>query len=223
MKELLYTILDLERWNLNSTCDFCSNLETRDNKAVCQIRTRSKLTEKLVANNCACESCKEKFENDELPKCGECGRLQNKSRIFNGKFICRCVEYKENTKEKELPILPHERRQATFYERQINSLQEQLNEAEWNIQEEREAHEDFMEKSEEWGKRQKQELLDRIKELEAEVKRLKKQTSQALVDEIESYKKEIESLKNQLVQQNVQSIAQIEVKETKKWPWRLKK
>ena len=47
-----------------------------------------------------------------------------------------------------------------------------------------------MEKSEEWGKRQnkKQELLDRIKELEAE-------------------------------QLNSQQVAQIEVKETKKWPW----
>jgi len=47
--------------------------------------------------------------------------------------------------------------------------------------------------------------LDRIKELESEVERLKKQTPQALVDEIEN-------LKNQLEQQT----AQIEVKETKK-------
>ena len=42
-----------------------------------------------------------------------------------------------------------------------------------NHYEEREAHEDFMEKSEEWGKRQKQEFLDRIRELEVEVERLK--------------------------------------------------
>jgi len=70
----------------------------------------------LVANNCACEICKEKFENDELPKCSECCRLQNKSRIFNGKFVCRCVEHKERTKEKELSILPYEKKQATFYE-----------------------------------------------------------------------------------------------------------
>jgi hypothetical protein len=42
--------------------------------------------------------------------------------------------------------LPYES-QTTFYERQINSLQEQLNKAEWIIHEEREAHEDFMKTS----------------------------------------------------------------------------
>lgn len=40
------------------------------------------------------------------------------------------------------------------------------------IKEEREAHEDFMEKSEEWGKRQKQELLDKIENQEAEIIKL---------------------------------------------------
>ena len=68
------------------------------------------------------------------------------------------------------------------YEQQINSLQEQLNTAEWTIQEEREAHEDFMKASEEWGKRQKKELLDRIKELEAEVTRLVQENRRQRID-----------------------------------------
>ena len=85
-------------------------------------------------------------------------------------FHYNCSE----SNEKELPSLPNEERSSTKYECQINFLQEQLNEAEWTIQEEWEAHENFMEKSKEWSKRQKQELLDRIKELEMEVERLKK-------------------------------------------------
>ena len=74
----------------------------------------------------------------------------------------------------------------------------------------REAHENFMEKSEEWSKRQKQELLDRIKELETEVERLKKQTPQELVDKLSTKEKEIKELKVQLQQfqqQNGQLIA----------------
>ena len=154
MRKLLYTILELEVWNQGATCRFCSNLYGEDNKAICQIRTRSKVTHSIVANNYACENCKEKFENDEPPKCEWCGRLQTKLDIdtSSGKYICDCIRYNENIEEKELPVLPHEERASTRYEKQINSLQEQLNNAEWTIYEEREAHEDFMEKSEEWGK-----------------------------------------------------------------------
>ena len=123
------------------------------------------MSHRIVSNACACEECKEKFESGELPKCERCGEL--KTRMS---FHYNCSE----SNEKELPSLPNEERSSTKYERQINSLQEQLNEAKWTIQEEREAHENFMEKSEEWSKRQKQELLDRIKELETEVERLKK-------------------------------------------------
>jgi hypothetical protein len=216
MRELLYTILGLEEWNKGTTCDFCSNLYGKNNEAVCQIRTRSKLTDRIVGNACACESCKEKFENDELPKCKRCGRLQTKHdiEILSGKYICDCVRNNEDLGEKELPILPHERRPNAFYESQINSLREELNEAEWTISMEREEIVKFQEKSEEWGKRQKQELLDRIKELEAEVERLKKQTE--LVGEIEELKAQLEKFMSQ-------QTAQIEIKEPKKWPWRLKK
>src|SRR5438477_440258 len=80
--------------------------EEKNNKAVCQIRTQSKLTDKIVQNDMVCESCKEKFENDELPKC-ECGRLKTR-------YTCDC---KEESQEKELPVLPHKRRPNAFYKR----------------------------------------------------------------------------------------------------------
>ena len=171
MKGLLYTVLELEEWNRRATCDFCSGL----NKAICEIRTRNRITDKIIASGCACENCKEKLGREELPKCERCGRLQTESRFdfSSGKYICRCIKYGENLEEKELPILPHEKRMDAFYERQISALQEQLNEAEWTIEMEREEVVKFQEKSEEWSKRQKQELLDKIKQLEVEIERLK--------------------------------------------------
>ena len=161
-----------------------------------------------------CEDCKEKFKSDKLPKCQRCGRLQTTLDIDAG---CHCIRRKENLEENELPNLPHERESTfAYYEQQINTLQEELTAAEWTINEEQEAHEDFMEKSEEWSKRQKQELLHRIKELEMEVERLKKLTPQELINEVESYKKEVAQLKTQLEKLNSQQITQIEVR---KWPW----
>ena len=150
MRELLYTILELEEWHSsNSTCVFCFGLK----KAVCQIRTRSKVTGEMIESDKVCESCKEKFENDELPKCS-CGRLKTR-------YTCDC---KEEGDEKELPLLPHQNGgMALFYERQINDLWEQLITAEVTIEIEREEVIKFQEKSEEWSKRQKQELLDKIK------------------------------------------------------------
>jgi len=187
MRELLYTILELEEWHSsNSTCVFCPGLK----KAECQIRTRSKVTGEMVENDKACESCKEKFENDELPKCS-CGRLKTR-------YTCDC---KEEGDEKELPLLPHQNGgMALFYERQINDLWEQLITAEVTIEIEREEVIKFQEKSEEWSKRQKQELLDKIKSLEEKISQLEEENK--LLKE----------------QQNGQ-VAQIEVKETKKWPW----
>ena len=187
MRELLYTILELEEWHSsNSTCVFCPGLK----KAECQIRTRSKVTGEMVENDKACESCKEKFENDELPKCS-CGRLKTR-------YTCDC---KEEGDEKELPLLPHQNGgMALFYERQINDLWEQLITAEVTIEIEREEVIKFQEKSEEWSKRQKQELLDKIKSLEEKISQLEEENK--LLKE----------------QQNGQ-VAQIEFKETKKWPW----
>jgi hypothetical protein len=61
--------------------------------------------------------------------------LQIKANIdvLTGEFVCDCVRRQENTKEKELPVLPHERRPNAFYERQINGLREELNTAEVEI------------------------------------------------------------------------------------------
>ena len=109
----------------------------------------------------------------------------------------------ETAKEKELPnlLLPNQRKSmTTFYEQQINRLQEELVTAEEALEIEREEVAKFQEKSEEWSKRQKQELLDKIKSLEEKIKQLEEE--------------------NKLLkgQQNGQA-AQIEVKETKKWSW----
>ena len=206
VRELDYIVLELEGWN-KTTCDFCSNLFGDDNKAVCQIRTRSKLTDKLVANDVACENCRDKL--NELPRCGSCSRLFTKADrdILNRKYICDC-DGKEQ--EKELPILPHERRPNAFYERQINSLREELTATEEALEIEREEVDKFHEMSERRGKEQKQELLDRIKELEerikqleAENKRLKELTPQELVNEVKSYE-EVTQLKTQLAELNSQ-------------------
>ena len=213
MRELVYTLLELQKEFRNTTCDFCSGYG-KDNKSVKQIRSRIKVNGEYVGVNVVCEDCKEKFENDMLPKCQRCGRLQTTLDIDAG---CRCFRRKENLEEKELPNLPNERESTfTYYERQINTLREELITAEWTINEEREAHEDFMEKSEEWSKRQKQELLHRIKELETEVERLKKLTPQGLINEIEFYKEEVARLEARLEKSNSQQSAQVEVK---KWTW----
>lgn len=102
MRELTCAILELEEWNKGTTCDFCSNRYGDDNEATCQIRTRSKATDKIIANACACENCKEKFEKDKLPKCNRCGRLQTKADFdfFSNKYICDCVRRNENLEEK---------------------------------------------------------------------------------------------------------------------------
>ena len=210
MRELKYTVLELEKES-KKTCDFCSKFENKNNKSVHQIRSRSKVTGEWISDDMVCERCEEKYWDDELSKCNRCGRLQTKLDfdIVNGKNVCYCIRNNEDLEEKELPLLPHEEiSQSTFYERQINSLQEQLNETEEALEIEREEAVKFQEKSEEWSKRQKQELLDWIKQLE---------------EENDNHKEEIKRLKTQLEQLTSQQVAQIEVKETKKWPWLKKK
>src|SRR6185369_7498272 len=158
-----------------------------------------------------CERCEEKYWDDELSKCNRCGRLQTKLDfdITTGKNVCYCVRNNEDLEEKELPLLPDEEiSQSAFYERQINSLQEQLNETEETLEIEREEVIKFQEKSEEWNKRQKQELLDRIIQLEAENEKLKGLTNQELIKEINKLKVQLA----QLQEQNGQLVAQIEVK-----------
>ena len=62
-------------------------------------------------------------------------------------YVCHCIVDNENVDEKELPILPHEEREATFYERQINSLREELAIVEEALEIEREEVAKFQEKS----------------------------------------------------------------------------
>ena len=101
-------------------------------------------------------------------------------------------------------------------EKKTRELENELSTTKEELKIEREEIAKFQEKSEEWGKRQKQELLDKIKQQEAEIKCLKKLTPQELVNEIKSYKKEVAWLKTQLEKLNSQQSAQIEVR---KWPW----
>jgi len=88
-----------------------------------------------------CEECKDKFENDELPKCERCGRLQNKTYV---EILCRCIRNNEDLEEKEVSPSPPRESMFSFYERQINGLREELNTAEETIEMEREVHEDAM-------------------------------------------------------------------------------
>lgn len=196
MRELLYTVLDLEEWHSsNSTCVFCFGLK----KAVCQIRTRSKATGELIGSDKTCESCKEKFENDELVKCS-CGRLKTR-------YTCDC---KEEEQEKKLPRLPHQRESMNaFYERQINALQKEKEQLTTEV----DTHLEALDIAEDWHKRQKEELLDRIKELETENKKLKELAPQTLIEEIDKLKTQLQ----QLQEQNGQLKAQIEVKRQHSW------
>jgi len=219
MRELLYTVLELEEWlnDINNLpCEFCVTSFSNENRAVCQIKTRNPITHKLVAIDFACQKCKERFESGEMPKCERCGRLRIKSDtdFITGKYVCRCIERGEDTEEKELPVLPHLERESTFYERQINALREEKEQ----LSEEVDTHLEALEVSEVWNKRQKQELLDEIKSLKEEVKQLREQVK------AETYEKEITELEAQLEQLNSQQqTAQVEVKEVKKWSWKLRK
>ena len=76
-----------------------------------------------------------------------------------------------------------------------------------------------MKTSEEWSKRQRGELLDKIKELEERIKQLETENKrleelipQELINEVESYKEEVTRLKIQLEKLNSQQSAQIEVR-----------
>jgi hypothetical protein len=127
MRELDYVVLDLDSES-KETCDFCSNFYGEDNKSVRQIISRIKESGEYVSDDVVCEECEAKYWNNQIPKCERCGRLQTKLDID---LLCRCIRRKENLEEKSLPRLPHQRESMpAFYERQINSLQEQLNEAE---------------------------------------------------------------------------------------------
>ena len=153
---------------------------------------------------------KEGLENNILPFCEKCGRLMRNRR---GCF-CELLKDKPTRPVSENTLIA--RTFTSRLENKTKELEKELLATKEALKIEREEIAKFHEKSEEWSKRQKQELSHRIKELEAEVKRLKKQTPQDLINEIESYKEEVAWLKTQLEKLNSQQNAQIEVR---KWPW----
>jgi len=208
--KLEYRILELAKGD-EQECHYCfvdydnpTNLNFDTAPATHQMIAHTE-TEQYFDISFICKDCKAEYDGGVLPRCEKCDRLKrNKSR-------CYCHKVKKKA------TLPTERELisqsfSSRLENKTRELEKELSTTKEELNIEREEIAKFQEKSEEWGKRQKQELLDRIKELETEVERLKKQTPQALVNEIES-------LKSQLKQQN----AQIEVKEPKKWPWKLRK
>ena len=136
-----------------------------------------------------------------------CKRLETK---LSRDTLCDCIRYNEYVNEKELPLLHNKGRPYAFYERQINSLREKERE----LTEEIETHLEALEVAEDWHTRQKQELLDQVKHLEAENKRLEELTltSQELLDEIGKLKERVK----QLEEQNGQLTAKIDVKEPNK-------
>ena len=86
-------------------------------------------------------------------------------------------------------------------ENKTRELEKELSITREELKVEREEITKFHEKSEEWGKKQRQKFLDRIKELEAE-------NAELILEN--------KKLKDQ---QNGQLTTQIEVKETKRWSW----
>jgi hypothetical protein len=159
-----------------------------------------------------CNDCKIDYDNNVLPRCEKCDRLmRNKSLCY-----CHKIEKKTTTPTKSELIS-----QSFSYrlEKKTRELEKELSTAKEDLNIEREEITKFHEKSEEWSKRQKQELLDRIKELETELERMKKLIPQELVDKLNAKEEEINKLKVQLAQlqqQNGQLTAQFEVKETKR-------
>jgi len=61
MRELIYTLLELEKEYKNRNCDFCSNHYIKVNKAANEIITRHKANDELIAVDVICEECEEKY------------------------------------------------------------------------------------------------------------------------------------------------------------------
>jgi septal ring factor EnvC (AmiA/AmiB activator) len=144
-----------------------------------------------------CGECKKDYDNNTLPWCEKCGRLKrNRNRCF-----CSHLKAKSTKPLSDKELLS----QAFSFrlENKTRELEKELFTAKEKLKIEREEIAKFQEKSEEWSKKQKQELLDKIKSLEEKIKQLEEENRK---------------LKDQQNGQIAQ-IAQIEIKETKKWPW----
>ena len=136
-----------------------------------------------------CDNCKKDLENGTLPYCEECGRLKR------NRGYCFC------SLQKERPIQSSSSQTIEArLAKKTKELEKELKTAKEGLKIEREEVAKFQEKSEEWSKKQKQELLDKIKSLEEKINHLEEEN-------------------RKLKDQQKGQIAQIEVKETKRWSW----
>jgi len=192
--KIIYTLVKLKAKEKHS-CEFCDKTA-----ATYLLRTSDTKIGKAIAINYLCDNCKERFNNDQIIKCTDCGRLKK-----TPSEKCLCVYLKENNISLDSSDDSSEDDYEQIeLEKQINGLQEEKEQ----LAEEIETHLEALEVSKDWHKRQKKELLDRIKELEAENKRLKELTPHESLDEISKLKQRVKQLEEQLQ-------AQIEVKEKK--------
>ena len=200
---LEYRILEIAQGN-EQECNFC--FLDFDDPTLLNFDT-APATHQMVARNTPdgysdivfiCGECKNDYDNNTLPWCEKCGRLKrNRNRCF-----CSHLKAKSTKPLSDKELLSQA---FSFHlENKTRELEKELSTAKEELNIEREEVVKFQEKSEEWGKKQKQELLDRIKQLEAENG---------------NYKEEVKRLKTQLEQLTSQHTAQIEVKENKRWPW----
>ena len=192
---LEYRVLELIKED-EQECSYCfidycdqTNLDFSTASATYQMVAHTK-TEQYFDISFICKDCKIEYDNGTLPRCKECDRL------MRNKSFCYC--HKE--KKKQIQSLTESELISWSFssrlEKRTSKLEKELMTTKEELNIEREEVAKFHEKSKEWG----DEKIKRIKELEAEVTKLKEEN---------------QHLKEQ---QNGQ-IAQIEVKEIKKWPW----
>ena len=198
--KLGYRVLELVNGN-EQECSYCfidysdqTNLDFSTAPAAYQMVAHTK-SEQYFDISFICKDCKLEYSNNVLPRCEKCDRL------MRNKSLCYC--HKE--KKKQTQSLTNRELVAQSFssrlENKTRELEKELSITKEELKVEREEIAKFQEKSEEWGKMQKQELLDKIKSLEEKINHLEEENRK---------------LKNQ---QNGQLTAQIEVKETKRWSW----
>ena len=182
--KLEYRIIEVtkgSRWS----CNFCSYDKGKSSTATHEMVARKPNGYADVAY--ICKDCKKDFDNNILPWCEKCGRVKrNRISCFR-----RLVEDQDTEPVSEETIIAQA--YSSRLESKIKELEKELAAAKVEIN----THLEALQVSEGWSKVK----VDRIKELETEVARLKEENKQ---------------LKEQ---QNGHLTAQIEVKEVKKWPW----
>jgi hypothetical protein len=174
-------------------CNYCplnfedqTNLNFNTSPASHQVVALDKETSDYADIAFICGKCKDDFENDNLPWCEKCGRLKpNRRNCF-----CHLIKNKSTKPLSSETLIS--RSLSSRLENRIKELEKELTISKVEIN----THLEALQVSEGWSKAK----IDRIKELEAEVARLKEENKQ---------------LKEQ---QNGQ-VTQIEVKEPKRWSW----